>query len=375
MPLAKKFGLPLLFDVFAVMVLDMKRHTFLSTAAGVIAALAISTSAAASPNSSVDADFDAVRDPVGVGISGALGTPDSQSAGYMYFRVEGEVVRVICLQPGVDNPSDRRVAFKTDSYANLRVGDASRLGSVAWFLQHQTYGLDGHPTGNAIGTPITGRDGIPARQVTHAEAATAQIAIWNYVHGVDYSTVKSERAKARVSDFLAHLSNPDNRVAEGAHDFELAATLTDGNLMVSTVGVIGSGKAPLASIPVTIRSTSTDLDPVADGVQTELAARSDATGNVKVVGVPASATDVTVTANFILPAGTVLTDVAGDAQQGMTVDPAPITRTVTATTPVVDTPPADTPLPHTGGSITWIALLLSGLAGALGFTTLRRRGI
>lgn len=352
----------------------MRRKTIITAALGAFASIALSSAAAAAPTGSVDADFDASRDPEGIGIAGALGTPDSPAAGMFYMRVEGEVVRVFCVQPDVEQPTDRRVEFTADKYSNLRDGDASRLTAANWFMRHQTYGLDGHPTGDAVavGTPINGRDGIPAAQVTYAEAATAQMAIWNYVNGTDYSQVRSNRAKARVADYLSYLSDPANRIAEGAHDFELVANLADDNLTVITYGYVGDGKAPLIGVPVTITSATTDLDPTVDGIQNEVTASSDTTGTITIPGVPADAADVSAKAEFILPAGTLLTDHDGDAQQVMTVDPARIYRTVSAAAPAAPAVPAGEPLPHTGGTMTWLLLALSGLAGAAGFATLRR---
>lgn len=356
----------------------MRLRTTLATLLAVAAGLTVASTASAAPTGSVDADFDARRDPAAIGIKGALSNIPEETAGYFYMRVEGEIVRVMCIQPEVSIDRDRAVSYKADKYSNLRVGDASRLPAVKWFMGNQTYGLDGHPTGNALGTEFNGRDGIPSDRITHADAATAQIAVWNYVNGMPYDQVPSTRAQARVADFLSHLSDPANRVPEGAHDFEITATLRDDSMLeIATYGFVGDTRAPLMGVEVTITSSATDLDTATEGLQTQVTRMSDARGRVELPGIAPTADDVLASAGFVLPRGTILTDVEGTQQQVITVDPAAITREVQATPAVVAeaAPEAaeSAPLPQTGGKVTVGLLLVAAVAGLGGFVALRRK--
>lgn len=409
------------------------KSKFIAAAAVALFATAYSaapTYADDAPDGSVTADHDPARDPSAVGFSQLL---NGESAGVGFLQVEaGDTIRAICIQFGVPFPEDEAgITYVADSRSDARVASADQVSAAAWLVRHMTYTPAGELSGNAVGTPINeASTGLPAELLPAAEAAATQLAIWKYANGTDISAVDS-RIQDRANELAELMADPNNRIAEGAHDFTVAASLdgTEGDvatLSVTSEGTFGSEAAPIAGISITVTSDDVDLDPNTDGIQNELEAKTDTAGVFTLEGLQGvdMESSISVAAMFVLPRGTVLTPGDGDdsIQQIISVDPARVNRladasnniapaptTTTApptttvpeetttttvpeettttvpeettttvpeetTTTVADTTTTTVPgdLPKTGGNVTFLVLVVGAAAGIAGITARRK---
>jgi hypothetical protein len=362
----------------------------------------------------VAADHDPERDPLPQGFTDIFG-PDTVAAAAEFMRVEGvDTIRVFCVENGVPFPSWDPAAppsplpsteYVGAAWSVLRQGTPANMTHVSWLVRHLTYTDDGGPAPSPVGAPLTEEDGFTAEQLVAAEAAASQLAVWNMLDGTDLASVPNEALRARASQ-LAELATEETQV-ELPHAFAAAVAVVSPSEATRVVQVAVSqatGSVPSAAavgVPVTVAvpaDSGVDLDPAAEGVQSEVTLTSGADGRASSApfAAPGAAVPVQATALFTLQPGTLLTGDGTESQQVVTIDGALVARTAAAdiapfvapnpTTPPT-TPPTTSPqptpptppaggggqLPYTGGWVSLPVVLGAGALGAAGLW-LRRRG-
>lgn len=379
----------------------------------------------------VAADHDPARDPFSQGFNNAFG-PDSVGALAVFMRVEDvDAIRVLCVENGIDFPTwnpfePPEVIPPTDyqgaGWLSLRQGDANALQSVAWLVSNMTYGPDGEPTGNSVGTPLVAGGGLTEGMLVAAEAAATQLAVWRVLEGTDLTDVTNSDIRTRALELTGLAQQASDLPPEAPHAYAVGVEVGEtgaetANIFVNAAATTGATDAGVEGVTVTVSvpdDSGVDLDPATEGTQTtvELVTGPNGTASTGNINRVASDVPVTVSAVFTLAPGTLLTALGDDGvaltdddeglQQVVTVDPVDITRTasgnlaavvaqpVPETTTTVPAPaPAPSPapeadpvvatdpggnkvLPYTGGLFSLPVLGLGVAAGALGLW-LRRR--